>query len=334
MICVQFEGDSDGHEMSSGNTRAENEVWTDAEEADNPAMNAGAVKQILREVEDVAQRPNRQKRSRESPGSPEDSVLVSKFEEVMTMIRRENLAHREAILADMKKEFAVMTKEIETKLEAVRERLEKRVAELETHVSERDDIVEQLRDEVVASRHTIRRLENDAERQEMSTKAAELILSGGAVPPAPRPGAASAGPPGPTEDLREVTRDVIKRAFPRADIVPRDLADVRRIGARVLLCRFVHTGPGSARHYLYENRLTLKGKRGESELFISESLTARNKEILNSLLELKKSKRIYCVFTKNGSVFYKPQKVAQKVRVGDMAAVVALSRELQRNAAG
>ena len=59
------------------------------------------------------------------------------------------------------------------------------------------------------------------------------------------------------EDLRDVACDVIRRAFPRLTVEPRDLADVRRIGARVLLCRFVHTGPGSVRHYLYQNRMTL-----------------------------------------------------------------------------
>lgn len=318
--------------MATAPDGSENDVFISDEDPVVQNVTTGAVKQILKQMESTGNpKKQPQKRSRESYGSPEESTLASKFEEVMALIKRENKSHREAMVVEMKKEFALLVTEIEAKLEAVKNRLEKRVTELESHVSERDDIVEHLRDEVVDSRQKIRKMEDIIERQEMAARAPELILSGGAVPPAPRPGAASAGPP---EELRSVACDVISRAFPRVDIVPRDLADVRRIGARVLLCKFVHTGPESVRHYIYENRLTLQGKSDRSQLFVSESLTARNKEILNSLLELKKAKRLYCVFTRNGSVFFKPKKESQKVRVESMAAVAALSRDLERGGPG
>lgn len=69
------------------------------------------------------------------------------------------------------------------------------MTELETHVSDRDDLVEQLKDEVISSRRTIRKLEHDVEQQEMAARAPELVLSGGSVPPPPRPGGAPPGRP-------------------------------------------------------------------------------------------------------------------------------------------
>ena len=63
---------------------------------------------------------------------------------------------------------------------------------------------------------------------------------------------------------------------------------------------------------------------------MTESLTARNRDIMNGLIQLKKDRKLYCVFSQGGFVFYKPNRDAQKVRVGSIAAVEALMRDGQR----
>ena len=93
---------------------------------------------------------------------------------------------------------------------------------------------------------------------------------------------------------------------------------MRRIGARVLLCRFIHTGQGSLKRHLYDNRMLLKGKAGDKELFISESLTQNKKVIFNKLLVHKKAKRLYCVFSQNGDIYCKKKQESQKIMVADM----------------
>lgn len=71
----------------------------------------GSVKQMLRRIEENDDRGHqRSKRSRESPASSDEGVLVSKFDEVIALIKRENIRHREAMVSEMQKEFAALSK--------------------------------------------------------------------------------------------------------------------------------------------------------------------------------------------------------------------------------
>ena len=308
--------------MRDSGAMSDSEVFVEAQDtAVKSSQSQITVRDMLKRLEDGDTKKQRNKRSRESLGSTSESGLLAKFDEMVNLIKQENQSHHETMVAEMKKELSCAVKEIETKLESVTERLNKRVADLESHIAERDDLIERLSDEVSNARVTIKKLEDAAEQREMSWKSPELILSGKAVPPAPRPGSASDDRP---EDLRRTAGDVIRDAFPGAEVDRAQLADVRRIGARVLLCRFVHTGPGSLRHYLYENRLKLKGNRGDKELFINESLTPRKKEIYNKLLELKKAGRLYCVFSRHGSVCCKVTSVSQRVVIDSIRKVEEL----------
>ena len=294
----------------------DNDVFAEPNETSGKdSSSQKTVRNILQQIELGEVKQQRYKRSRDSQGSNSESLLLSKFDEVMTLIRKENETHHKSILSEIRKELSTVVKEIECKLDAVKVRLEQKVADLEAHVSERDDLVENLNSQVKAAKEEIKKIKEDAEAREMQWRSSELILSGKAVPPAPRPGAAADHRP---EDLRRTACDVIHRAFPRAALDPGELADVRRIGARVLLVRFVRTGQGSLRRYIYDNRMLLKGKSGDNELFINESLTQSKRDIFNKLLVHKKAGRLYCVFSQNGVVYCKTSQTSQKVLVGDV----------------
>lgn len=306
-----------------------NDVFVaDDEPSQRSAQIQCSVKSMLKRIE-AADASTRQqsKRSRESTGSQGDRgerSLMERFEEVISLIKQESKNQRDVIIKEIKNEFSAALREIESKLDAVKTSLEKRVIELEQHVNERDCLIERMENDLIQSKTEIANLQQEAEEREMAWRAPELILSGKSVPPPARPDSARDRP---SEDLRRTASDVIRRAFPRAEVDLRDFADVRRIGGRVLLCRFVSTGPGSLRHYLFENRMLLKGKPEQSELFISESLTPKNKDILNHLLELKKAKKLYCVFTRFGHVYCKLKRELQRIPVNSLDKVNELRRE-------
>lgn len=303
---------------------SDTEVFSEVQEtAAKSSLSQSSVRDMLKKLEDNDPKPQRHKRSRESLGSTGDTGLLAKFDEMMDMIKQENRTHRKVMLEEMKKELSLAVKELETTFQASVEKLSRRMSDLESHVADRDTVIENLNEEVTRSQKTIRKLQEEAEQREMAWRSPELVLSGKAVPPAPRPGSAPDARP---EDLRQTACDVIRRAFPRAEVEQAKLADVRRIGARVLLCRFVHTGPGSLRHYLYENRMQLKGNRDDRELFVNESLTPAKREIFGKLLELKKSGKIYCAFSRNGSVWCKVDRVRQRVAVDSIDKVKELGR--------
>ena len=303
------------------NDSSPNDVFEAAESA--PRQIQTSVKTMLQRIEatDASVRPQ-SKRSRESTGSiGGESSLMGKLDDLMHMIRKESQEQREAIVQDLKKELTLALKGMETKIDHIKLSLEKRVEDVEKHTNERDILVEKLSAEVEKSRSTIKALQEEAELRDMECRAPELILSGKAVPPKPRTDTAYDAT---SEDLRCTALGVIRRAFPRAEVEVGDLAEVRRIGGRVLLCRFVHTGSGSLRNFLYDNRMDLRNKTGDDELFISESLIQKHRDIFRRLLELKKQKKLYCVFTRFGFPYCKVQKDLQKVLVDSVEKVDTL----------
>ena len=79
-----------------------------------------------------------------------------------------------------------------------------------------------------------------------------------------------------------------------------------------IIVRFVRSGPGSVRDQLMTRRLELKG---HNDLFINESLTTQKSLIYRSLLEEKKTGRVYTVYTRWGHVYYKAEKFGTSTRV-------------------
>lgn len=60
-----------------------------------------------------------------------------------------------------------------------------------------------------------------------------------------------------------------------------------------------------------------RGPVGERQrLYVSENLTRKRQDIFQELLNLKRSRQIYTVFTKNGEVFCKTMQFGRKIRVG------------------
>ena len=98
------------------------------------------------------------------------------------------------------------------------------------------------------------------------------------------------------------------------DITSNDIDRAHRLPGpnNKVIVRFVHSGPGSVREQLMTRRLEL---RGHNDLFINESLTTKRSQIYRSLLQAKKARKIYPVYTRWGHVHFKSEKFGTSTRV-------------------
>ena len=124
-------------------------------------------------------------------------------------------------------------------------------------------------------------------------------------------GGESAGEP---EDVHKLVIDAVRARLSGLDITEDDIDRAHRLPGRnnKVIVRFVRSGPGSARDQLMTRRLEL---RGHNDLFINESLTTQKSLIYRSLLEAKKDKKIYTVYTRWGHVHYKAEQFGVSARV-------------------
>ena len=241
--------------------------------------------------------------------------------------------------------------------------LSDRVRDLERHVEERDNEVVALTRDLETARKDITILQERTENAEMNSRIPCLILSGRAMMPRRSPGldaplrpthssaprgvtltaTGAAGPAGAdrspvgarerppvgrpadggAEDVNGLVISAVQSRLPGLRITEHDIDRAHRLPGpnnRVIV-RFVHSGPGSVRDQLMTRRLELKGQ----DLYINESLTAHKSQIFRSLLEAKKSKTIYTVYTRWGHVFFKSEKFGTSTRVDSIDKLRELS---------
>ncbi|XP_043216958.1 uncharacterized protein LOC122391520 [Amphibalanus amphitrite] len=125
-------------------------------------------------------------------------------------------------------------------------------------------------------------------------------LGGGGGGGAGGVGGARSGEGTSEEDVNQLVIRVLQSRFPGLGISVSDIDRAHRLPGpnhRVIV-RFVHSGSGSIRERLMTRRMEL---RGSNDLYINESLTALKSQIQRSLLEAKKAKKIYTVFTRRRS---------------------------------
>lgn len=116
------------------------------------------------------------------------------------------------------------------------------------------------------------------------------------------------------EDIHSLVIGVVRARLSGIDIRDEDIDRAHRLPGpnnRVIV-RFVRSGPNSIRDQLMSRRLELKHC---NDLFINESLTAQKNAIYRALLDAKKSKKIYTVFTRWGHVYFKAEKFGTSSKV-------------------
>ena len=257
------------------------------------------------------------------------------------------------IFSSLSRDIHEFTENIHAKLST----MEGRIHDLERHVEEKDEEIVNLTSELLQTKKEVKMLNERAESAEMNARIPCLILSGRALAPrraslsAPLPppgrleaggGPAAAGPgdrpagaSGPPaaaragrgergrdaaepEDVCGLVISAVKERLRGLDIHEEDIDRAHRLPGpnhRVIV-RFVRSGQNSIRDQLMTRRLEL---RHHNDLFINESLTAQKNVIYRSLLDAKKAKKIYTVFTRWGHVFFKSVKFGTNTRVDSPA---------------
>lgn len=128
---------------------------------------------------------------------------------------------------------------------------------------------------------------------------------------------------GEEEDISHLVISALQTRMPGLDLEERDIDRAHRLPGpnnRVIV-KFVQSGVGSKRDQLLSRRTEL---RGYNDLFVNESLTAQNGQIFRALLQAKKDKKIYTVFTRGGVVFCKTDQYSARVRVDSVAKLADL----------
>ena len=125
------------------------------------------------------------------------------------------------------------------------------------------------------------------------------------------------------EDVNHLVISALQTRMPGLDLEERDIDRAHRLPGpnnRVIV-KLVQSGVGSKRDQLLSRRTEL---RGYNDLFVNESLTAQNGQIFRALLQAKKDKKIYTVFTRGGVVFCKTDQFSARVRVDSVAKLADL----------
>ncbi|KAF0295751.1 hypothetical protein FJT64_006732 [Amphibalanus amphitrite] len=155
----------------------------------------------------------------------------------------------------------------------------------------------------------------DSARGEGRAESADAPAGAGRARDGERGGRSAGGQSGgEAEDINQLVISAVRSRLPGLDITDADIDRAHRLpGANhKVIVRFVRSGPGGVRDQLMSRRLELKGR---NDLFINESLTAQKSQIFRSLLEAKKNKKIYTVYTRWGHVYYKAEKFGTSSRV-------------------
>ena len=224
--------------------------------------------------------------------------------EVMKELLREE---RESLKDFIREEISLVTDALRSELAEQRSR----VLELEQHVEAQGVVIDEMEGRLRQREDRTAELEEALDQVEADQKSGDLIFAGSAIPPPPaitdysRP-----------EDVTAVTLELLRRHLPTVELSREDFVSCTRIAqGKKLLCKFSRSGPLSPRYQLYDSRFSLKDSRDEDRLYISENLSKVRFHIFQKLLQEKRAKRLYSVFSKNGAVFCKAVKHGRKIRV-------------------
>ena len=106
-----------------------------------------------------------------------------------------------------------------------------------------------------------------------------------------------------------------------------DFSAVHRLSKEnTVICAFLNK---NLRNKVYEGRLSMRYQADFADrLFVTENLTRAKSAVFNRLLQLKRSGRVWTVFSKAGIPCFKASKTAVPVRVYNMEQVISAERGL------
>ena len=132
----------------------------------------------------------------------------------------------------------------------------------------------------------------------------------------------------PGEDIEAKTVSVLSNKLPGLQLSGLDIQAVHRLATEnTVICKFFKR---QLRDAIYENRFKQNVTDPRKRLFVTESLSTQNREIMNALVQAKKHHQVYTVFSRRGLVYVKISRDAPSRRVDSMDQLERLLSEVRR----
>lgn len=280
------------------------------------------IERLDQRVDRVHSSPSKKRRvSRHSTSSCASDISTQDTSAAVTNTAEARLPiTRDDLRLIVREELSAFKSEISRKIEdAVQSALagvNARISELEAHVNVRDEELNQVHTLAKECKRHLLDMEKFVDDMAAEGRLPTLVISGGAVPPPPPVERAENRRPVP-EDTTALAIEVLKKSLPDVAIKKEDIISSFRVQkSRKLVVKFAACGPYTVRDRVYQGRFSLMGEKDKDrKLFISEALTPFRQDMFQALLAAKKAKRIYSVFTRDGSVFFKPTEHERSVWV-------------------
>ena len=266
-------------------------TFTDAGDESGQLPGARRVRQlsVTEMVKSIDNSQKRQKRTRPVSGSPSQTGSEQ--------------GGNEALLAAIQKMVVEAKDEVIRTMEAKFESFERRIEIMEADIHSKDLEIQRLQKKVEVCEKQNNILHEQLESIDTNRRQNSLIFT-----------CEEFGSPSHNENIEEKTVEILNKRFQDLRITGGDIQTVHRLQSRNVICKFFKT---DLRNTLYDRRMELAGRRRGSEkpLFISESLTKTRREWFNDLLAAKKAGKIYTVYSRRGTVFYKRTQEEKGVRI-------------------
>lgn len=194
---------------------------------------------------------------------------------------------------------------------------QKKIEILESDLFEKAEKIYTLETRLAETSQQVTRLTDQIEAMERHDRGSNLILYSKQL------GSARVG-----EDVRGEATALLSSKFPHLPISAQVFSAAHRLpGDNLIICAFWDR---DLRNRIYRDRLGLRDRRDapEQRLFISESLTEKNRAIFKELLAMKNKKLVWSVFTNNGIPAFKTNQQSSPTRVTSLDEVRSLSQRL------
>ena len=225
---------------------------------------------------------------------------------------------------DLLEEFKVMMKvcveesneRLWQKVESKISSYENRMDRLEAEIFMRDQRIDQLESKLRACYEAMERHEEQLDDIERHSRAVNLVLS------CQRFGRRRDG-----EDISGMVVKAINDNVKDVRVTKDDFSAVHRLSKEnTVICAFLNK---NLRNKVYEGRLSMRYQTDFADrLFVTENLTRAKSDVFNRLLQLKRSGRVWTVFSKAGIPCFKASKTAAPDRVYNMEQVISAERGL------
>lgn len=241
--------------------------------------------------------------------SPKRPDLLST--EMMTFIKE---IIESSIEASVNQHLSSLNRMLKSKLDSQ----EKKIEVLEGDVFEKSAKIQTLESDLRENRQALQNLELQVDDMERHERGVNLVLT-----------CQQFRRRHPEEDIRGEIVRILRSSFPDIPVSKADFSAAHRLPRDdTVICAFRDR---ELRNRFYRGRFQLRNSAtsAEQQLYLSESLTKRNRELFSELVTMKKKKHIWSAFTSNGVPGYKLGRDSPPVHVTSAQQVRDLWRQLR-----